>query len=102
MFTHFFSKRTHANTSEVVDGESGVARVVQREEPVKAGPKNGIGQAFLEFGHAHVLGEILKENLDKNTAARGSFFLVQVDQRKHVPANTIVTKDMAKESSNVA
>jgi hypothetical protein len=102
MFTHLLCERTHTNTGKVVDGESGVARVVQWEEPVKAGSKDRIGQAFFELGDSHMLGEILEQNLDENTAARGGFFFIQVNQRKHMPTNCIVTEDVAKEASNVA
>jgi hypothetical protein len=102
MFTHLFSKRTHTNAGEVVDGESGVARIVQWEKPVKAWSKDRIGQAFFELGHSHMLGEVLEKNLDENTAARGGFFFIQVNQRKHMPANSIITEDVAEEASNVA
>lgn len=102
MFTHLFRERTHTNAGEVVDREPGVARVVQGEKAVEARPKDRIGQAFFEFGHSHMLGEILEQNLDENTATRGGFFFIQMNQRKHMPPDSIVTKDMAKEPSNVA
>lgn len=46
MFTHLFCERTHTDTGEVVDRESGVSRVVQWEKPVKAGSKYRISQAL--------------------------------------------------------
>jgi hypothetical protein len=102
MFTHLFCERTHTDTGEVVDGESGVARVVQWEEAVKAGSEDRVGQAFFEFGHSHMLGEVLEQNFDEDTAAGGCFFLVQMNQRKYMPADSIIAENMAKEASNVA
>lgn len=49
-----------------------------------------------------MLSKILEKNLDEDTAARGGLFFIQVDQRKYMPANSVVAEKMAKEASDVA
>jgi hypothetical protein len=49
-----------------------------------------------------MLSKVLEKDLDEDTAARSCLLLIQVDQRKHMPAYSIIAKNMAKEASNVA
>jgi len=49
-----------------------------------------------------VLCEILKKNLDEDTAAGRSVLLIQANDGKHVPTNAIGAQHMAEEAGNVA
>jgi hypothetical protein len=42
MFTHFFGDSAHADTGEVVDGETSVASVVEGKDAFEAGSKKVI------------------------------------------------------------
>lgn len=102
MLAHLLREQTHANAGEVVDGEPSVARVVHREEPVEAGTQDGVQQSLPQLRQSEMLRHVLEQNLDENTAARGSLFLVQVDNGQDMPANCVAAQDMTKEASNVA
>lgn len=92
MFTHLFSKRSHTNAGEVVDREAGVSGIVCGEDARKAGAQDVILHSFLKFRHAHRLGQVLKQDLDEDTAARGRFLFVEMDDREDVPADGIGTQ----------
>lgn len=79
MLAHLFREQTHADAGEVVDGEPRVTRVVHREEPVEAGPQDGIHQSLPQLRQSEVFRHVLEQDLDENTAARSSLFLIQVD-----------------------
>lgn len=55
MFAHALRDGPHANTSEVVDAEAGVAGIVSREDTLEAGLEEIVLQSFLQLLHAHCL-----------------------------------------------
>ena len=81
MFAHFFGQTAHADTGEVVDCEAGVPGIgmVHWEDAFEAGSEDLIFEAGLEGTHSHCFREILEEDFDKDTAAGGRFFFVEVD-----------------------
>lgn len=102
MLAHFLREKTHSDTGEVVDGEPRIARVVHRENTVKAGPKDRIIQPFPQLRQAEMLCEILEQDLNENTTARSRLVLVQVDDGEHMPPNRVSAQYVAKEARNVA
>jgi hypothetical protein len=69
MLAHLFRERAHANAGEVIDGEACVSRGIGGENAREAGSKDVILQSFMQFRHPHSFSQILKEDLDENTAA---------------------------------
>lgn len=102
MLAHVFGQHAHANAGEVIDGEASVTRVLSREKTLEAGPQDLISEPGLQAWQAHMFSQVLEQNLDEDTTARGSLFLVEVDHRQDVPSNGVVADEMSEEPCNVA
>lgn len=102
IFSHLLGNSSHADRSEVVDGESCIAGVVVRKESFEVGSEKVFLEAVLQFLHAHGLREILKEDFDENTTARSRFLLIQMNDRHDVPSNGIGANEMTEKSRNVS
>lgn len=63
---HALGETAKANGGEKVDGETSVGRIITWHESVKSLLKSRIIESVIELGHAHVLGQFLEENLDKD------------------------------------
>lgn len=102
MLAHVLGQHTHADAGEVIDREAGVAGVVQWEEALEAGAQDLVPHAFLQLRQAHVLSEVLEEDLDEDTATGCRLLLIHVDDRHDMPANRVGADHVAEEASNVA
>jgi len=60
MLSHFLSHCSHTNTSEVIDGEASVARILCWEESIEACPQEIVSQAGLQFLHPQSFGQVLE------------------------------------------
>lgn len=89
MCSHLLGESTHSNTRKVVDGESDVAGVFLGEETFQVGPQGLVCHTCPQLGHTHLLRDELKQDLDKDTAARRRFVLVEVDDGQAVPAKGV-------------
>ena len=71
MLTHSLGEATHAYAGEVVDCETGVARigVVHGENAFEAGSKDIVFKADLQPAHTHCFGKVLEKDFDEDTAA---------------------------------
>lgn len=69
MLSHLFGQSTHANAGKVVDGKANVPGVFLREHALEARPQNLVFHALLKLWHSNLLGQILEEDLDKDSAA---------------------------------
>ena len=102
MLTHSLGEYTHSNTGKVIDGESSVPGVVSRKDTAKAGRENVILHAFLKFRKSKCFSQVLEQDFDENTAARGGFIFIQMNYRKNVPSDCISTQQMSKETCDVS
>ena len=104
MLAHSFGEAPHAYAGEVVDCETGVARigVVHGEDAFEAGLEDVVFEAGLQAAHAHCFGKVLKEDFDEDTAARGCFFFVKMNDRKDMPADRVRAYEVAKKAGDVA
>lgn len=101
VLSHLLGQYTHADAGEVVDGESDVARVLSGEEAFEAGPQRLVSHACPELSQADFLGNVLEQNLDEDAAARRGLLLVEVNDGKAVPAQSVGSKHVAKQHGNV-
>jgi hypothetical protein len=90
LLAHVFRQYTHTDTSEVVDGKSGVSGVLCWEETLEAGAENLISEAGLQARKTQILCQVLEEDLDEDTAAGGGLLFVKMDDRQNMPADGIV------------
>lgn len=102
MLSHLFSQNTHANAGKVVDGESDVAGVLAGEDAFEAGAESFVSHACSQLDHADFLRDVLKQDLDEDTAAGRGFILVQVDDGEAVPAEGVGGKHVAEQHGNVS
>lgn len=54
MLAHVLCQDTHANAGEIVDRESGLARVLCREEAFEVGTKDFVSETGLQAGQAEM------------------------------------------------
>lgn len=101
MLTHVFRDATHADGRKVVDGEPGIPRVVFGEQACERICQERVLQTLHQLFHAHCFGNVLKQNLDKDTRRRSGFFLVEMDCLKHMPAQSIRGEHVAKQAGYV-
>ena len=99
---HVLSDASEADTGVVVDGESGVFRVVHREHAPEGGEKIGRLESLAQLRHPHDLEHLLQHDFDKNSGRRGRLFLVHVHDVQHGPRNTVRSEHVPEEPSDVA
>ena len=58
-------------------------------------------ESFVELGQAQVLGYLLKEDLDEDSAGRGCFIFVQMDVLQHRPWKGIRMEQVREELGHV-
>lgn len=102
MLAHVFRQHTHTNTGEVVDRETGVTRVFCREQTLEAGPQDLVSETGLQARKTEVLGEVLEQNLDEDTATGRGLLLIHMDHRQNVPANGVIAEHVPEEPRNVS
>lgn len=76
MLAHALCERTKADTSKVINGEADVAGIVLGKEAFERRPEHLVRHPLLNLGHANLLDYGLKQNLDKDAAARRRLVLV--------------------------
>lgn len=101
MLAHVFRQHTHANTGEVVDRETGVARVLCREQTLEAGPQDLVSETGLQARKTKVLGEVLEQNFDEDTAAGRGLLFIHMDHGQNVPANGVIAEHVSEEPCNI-
>jgi len=102
MLAHFLRDGAHTDTGKVVDGETGIPSVVSREDTVEAWTQHVVFQSSLQFSHAECFNEVLEEDLDEDTATRCCFLLIEMHNRKNMPANSIGAEHMTEEASDIS
>lgn len=102
MLAHIFCQDTHADTGEIVDGESSVTRIFCREKTLETGTKDFISETSLQTRQTEMFSKILEQDLDEDSTTRGSFFLIHVDDTENVPSDGIVADHMPKETRDVS
>jgi hypothetical protein len=83
---------THSDGGEIVDGEPDVAGIVVRENALEARLEGLVGHPSLQFGHAHILRDILDQNFDEDTTSGCRLLLIQMNDGQHVPADGVTRK----------
>jgi hypothetical protein len=101
VLAHVFRQHTHTNTGEVIDRETGVTRVLCWEQTLEAGPQNLVSETGLQARKTKVLGEILEQNLDEDTATGRGLFLVHMDYGQNVPANGVIAEHVSEKPCDV-
>jgi hypothetical protein len=86
MLSHLLGQNTHANTGKVVDGESDIAGVIRGEDAFEVRSQSFVGQACPQLGQSGFLQDMLKQDLDEDTATGRSLIFVEVNDAKAVPA----------------
>ena len=85
MFSHSFCQMPHSDTGEVVDRETRISGVIQREETCKARSQNVIFESLLYVGHAHSFHGSLHQDFDEDSGARSRVVLVQGNHGHYMP-----------------
>lgn len=86
MLSHLLGQNTQANTGKVVDGESDVAGVIRGEDAFEVRSQSFVGQACPELRQPSFFQDMLKQNLDEDTATRRSLIFVEMNDAKAMPA----------------
>lgn len=86
MLSHLLGQNTHADTGEVVDGESDVAGVLNWEDAFEVRSESFVGQACPQLRQPGFLQNMLEQDLDEYTATGCRFIFVEVNDAKAVPA----------------
>jgi hypothetical protein len=60
-----------------------------------------IFKALFELEGAEVLGNFLKQNLDKNAAAACSLRFIEMDVLKHAPRHSICVQEVGEQLGNI-
>lgn len=89
MLSHLLCQSTHPNASKIVDGETCVARIVQRKQSFEVRAFKGILEAGLEFCHAESFSQILNQNLDEYATTARRFIFVQVNDGQYMPSSRV-------------
>ena len=103
MLAHCLGEAAHAYAGEVVDCETGVARigVVHGEDAFEAGLEDVVFEAGLQAGHAHCFGKVLEEDFDEDTAAGSCFFFIKMDDREDVPAYRVRAYEVTEKAGDI-
>lgn len=102
VLAHVLGQHAHADRGEVVDGETGVLRIVLGEEPLPVLLQARLAEAFGERLEAELLLDLLKEDLDKDSRAAGRVLFVHVDDGERGPAHTVGRIEVTEEARDVA
>ena len=76
--SHVLCNPTQSNRGKVVDGKSGVFRIVHREQARKCRCEIGNPEPFHQFIQTHLLQHLLHRNLDEDTRRRRRFLFIHV------------------------
>ena len=86
---HPLRQNAHTNRREEIDTKPRVLRVVCREYPRQSRLQRIIPQLRRQRLNPYARSEILNQNFDEDSAARGSVCFVEFDIMKNTPINTI-------------
>ena len=101
MLTHLFCDSTKPNTCEVVDGKSGVLRVVQGEHTT-ASPLDFIVLEALHHNlQTHGFSHLVEHDLDEDTATRRRVLFSQFDAFHDAPRDRIGGEKVSEEASDI-
>ena len=101
MLPEVFGESSETDRGEEVDGETGVGRVIAGEDAFECGLQGGVACTGHELGHAHVLGELLEEDLDEDPGRAGGLILVEVDDGEDLPRVGVGEEEVREELGHV-
>lgn len=87
---------------EVIDRKARIFRIVSWKQARKWFLQRWIFQPSVQLEQAHVLGELLEQNLDEYAARAGGVLFVQTNALQHIPADGVGKQQVCEEFTHIA
>ena len=98
MLTHLLRDCTKPDACKVVDRETRVLRVVQREHTAARFTHVRVLEPFRKHLEAHLFHDFLQHDLGEDTRTARCVILVHFDHVKHAPADRVRRDQVSKEA----
>ena len=101
MFSQPVGHSTEPDRREKIDGEAGIPRRVDGEQPAEYLPHIGVTEPLLEDAESQSLGQLLHEDLDEYARGRGGIILVELDVLNACPRQRVGAQEVCEELCDI-
>ena len=102
VLAHLLRDRSKPNTREIIDRESCILRVIQREHSPRQHPNLRIRKPLFDSRQSHRLHNLRKHDLHKDTARTRRGFFGDLDGFEYGPGDGVVREEMSEETRDVS